>query len=430
MKNGFVLKGDICCNETPDALKGLENGYLVCIDGICEGIFEEYPAAYAGLPLFDYSGKLIFPGLVDLHIHAPQFAFRGTAMDLELLDWLSRYTFPEEAKFSDSAYAEKAYSVFAACMKRSATSRACIFATRHREATGILMQKMEDSGLISYVGKVNMDRESIPELEEQGFLDSAYNTFGWINDTVGKFERTFPILTPRFIPSCSDELMQELCEIQKAYSLPLQSHLSENPGEVEWVKELCPEAYFYGDAYDRWGLFGGDVKTVMAHCIYSTEEEIDLMRKRGVFVAHCPTSNINLSSGIAPIRRYLDLGIHVGLGSDVAGGHTESMFRAITDAVMASKMYWRTINDTCKPLSFAEAMFLATEGGGAFFGKVGAFRKGYSFDAVVLDDSSAECPFRQNVCERMERAAYLGLDSVGIAAKYVAGNIVYERNVQ
>ena len=425
MKQEFVLKGDICFNDSPDHLKGIENGYLVCKDGICRGAFEELPPKFADLPLYDYSGKLIFPGLVDLHIHAPQFSFRGTAMDLELLDWLNRYTFPEEAKFSDEEYADRAYSIFADCMKRSATTRACIFATKHREATRILMQKMEESGLISYVGKVNMDRESIPELQEKSFLDSAFNTFGWINDNIGKYKRTFPILTPRFIPSCSDDLMQELCEIQKAYDLPLQSHLSENPGEVEWVKELCPESYFYGDAYDRWGLFGGSVKTVMAHCIYSTEEEIQLMKERGVFVAHCPTSNINLSSGIAPIRKYLDLGIRVGLGSDVAGGHTESMFRAITDAVMASKMYWRTINDACRPLSFAEAMYLATEGGGAFFGKAGAFREGYAFDAVVLDDSSAETPLRQSVCERMEKAAYLGLDAVGITAKFVDGDMVF-----
>ena len=429
MKNGFILKGDICYNETSSSLNSIENGYLVCIDGICEGAFSELPAAYADLPLFDYSGKLIFPGMVDLHIHAPQFSFRGTAMDLELLDWLNRYTFPEEAKFSDRKYADRAYSIFADCMKRSVTSRACIFATRHREATEILMQKMEGSGLISYVGKVNMDRESIPELEEKGYLDSAYNTFGWINETVGKYKRTFPILTPRFIPSCSDDLMRELREIQKTYNLPLQSHLSENPSEVAWVKELCPESYFYGDAYDRWGLFGGDVKTVMAHCIYSTEDEIDLIKKRGVFVAHCPASNVNLSSGVAPIRKYLQLGIHVGLGSDVAGGHSESMFRAITDAVMMSKIYWRTINDAYKPLTFAESMFLATEGGGAFFGKVGSFRKGYSFDAVVLDDSSIETPFRQSVSERMEKAAYLGLDSVGIVAKYVDGNKIYEKNI-
>ena len=421
MNTTFVLKGDICCSDTPSTLKTIKDGYLVCENGKCLGMFETLPEAYASFPLRDYSGMLIFPGLVDLHIHAPQFSFRGTAMDLELIDWLNRYTFPEEAKFSDLTYADKAYGYFADAMRKSATTRACIFATRHREATGLLMEKMEQSGLITYVGKINMDRESIPELQEKDALDSAFNTFGWINDVQDRFKRTFPILTPRFIPSCSDELMQELKEVQRAYGLPLQSHLSENPGEVEWVKELCPASLFYGDAYDRWGLFGGEVKTVMAHCIYSTEEEIDLMLRRGVFVAHCPTSNVNLSSGIAPIRKYLELGIRVGLGSDVAGGDTESMFRAITDTVMASKMYWRLTDESKKPLTFSEAFYLGTVGGGEFFGKVGTFKPGYDFDAVVLDDRGVPCPYEQSVAERMERAAYLAMDLTGIRAKFVCG---------
>lgn len=426
MSNSFILKGDICFNQSATELTGIRNGFLVCSEGKCGGVFQDLPKSFEHLPVYDFTGCLIFPGLIDTHIHAPQFSFRGTAMDLELIDWLNNYTFPEESKYSDLDYADRAYSIFASCMKKSATSRAVIFATKHRKATEILMDKMEESGLVSYVGKVNMDRESIPELQEKDQFDSAFNTFGWINDVNGKYQYTFPILTPRFIPSCSDALMEELREVQKAYDLPLQSHLSENPGEVEWVKALCPESYFYGDAYDRWGLFGGNVKTVMAHCIYSSEEEIQLIKDRGVMVSHCPTSNINLSSGIAPIRKYLKRGIRVGLGSDVAGGHTESMFRAVTDAVMASKMYWRMKDPDDAPLTFAEAFYLATVGGGEFFGKVGSFETGYDFDAVILDDSSAPCPFEQSVCERMERAAYLSLDATGIRAKYVAGRKIYE----
>lgn len=424
MSTNFVLKGDICYSKSRTELAGVKNGFLVCADGKCAGVFQELPEQYKAFKLYDYTGKLIFPGMIDTHIHAPQFAFRGTAMDLELIDWLNNYAFIEEAKYQDLAYADKAYSIFADAMKKSVTTRTCIFATKHREATEVLMDKMEESGLISYVGKVNMDRESIPELQEKSELDSAFTTFRWINDVTGKYQRTFPILTPRFIPSCSDELMQELCEVQKAYDLPLQSHLSENPGEVEWVKELCPESYFYGDAYDRWGLFGGNVNTVMAHCIYSSEAEIELIKERGVMVAHCPASNMNLSSGIAPIREYLKRGIKVGLGTDVAGGHSESMFRAVTDAIMVSKLYWRMTDPDDAPLTFAESFYLATAGGGQFFGKVGTFEPDYEFDAVVLDDSVAPCPYEQSIFERMERSAYLTLDAHGITAKFVAGNKV------
>ena len=132
-----------------------------------------------------------------------------------------------------------------------------------------------------------------------------------------QYQHTRPILTPRFIPSCTDELMHKLKDIQAKYQIPVQSHLSENYGEIAWVQELCPKSEFYGDAYDQFGLFGRDSKTVMAHCVHSDENEIRRMKENGVFIAHCPESNTNLSSGVAPIRQYLEEGMHVGLGSDV-----------------------------------------------------------------------------------------------------------------
>ena len=145
------------------------------------------------------------------------------------------------------------------------------------------------------------------------------------------------------------------------------------------------------------------------------------MRKNGVFVAHCPASNMNLTSGIAPIRKYLDLGLNIGLGSDVAGGHSDSIFRAITDAIQVSKMYFRMVNEVYKPLVFSEAFYLATKGGGKFFGNVGSFEEGYEFDAVVMDDNVLPHPQSLNLTERMERADYLGLDEKNITAKFVAG---------
>ena len=148
------------------------------------------------------------------------------------------------------------------------------------------------------------------------------------------------------------------------------------------------------------------------------------MRKNGVFVAHCPASNMNLTSGIAPIRKYIDLGLNIGLGSDVAGGHSLSIFRAITDAIQVSKMYFRMVDERYKPLIFSEAFYLATKGGGKFFGKVGSFEAGYEFDAVIMDDSVLAHPQTLNLAERMERAVYLGLDEKNVTAKYVFGKKV------
>ncbi len=427
MNNSFVLKGNICQTITSKELDLHENAFAVCVDGVSKGVFDILPEEYTDLPLWDHGDALIFPGMVDLHVHAPQYAFRGMCMDLELMDWLNRYTFPEEEKYEDLEYAKKAYGLFVDALKNSATTRACIFATCHRPATELLMKLMEESGLVSFVGKVNMDREASLALTEASADISAYTTFGWINAVKDKFRNTMPILTPRFIPCCTNQLMEELRQIQMAYGISVQSHLSESKGEIEFVKFLRPEDAFYGASYNDYDLFGKNddidtnFKTVMAHCVWSTDEEVELMRKNGVFVAHCPASNMNLTSGIAPIRRYLDQGLNIGLGSDIAGGHSDSIFRAITDAIQVSKMYFRMVDESVKPLVFPEAFYLATKGGGAFFGKVGSFEEGYEFDVVVLDDSVLPSPQTLTLAERMERAVYLSLDSKKITAKYVAG---------
>ena len=218
--------------------------------------------------------------------------------------------------------------------------------------------------------------------------------------------------------------MEKLSEIQKKYHLPMQSHLSENFGEIAWVKELCPNTHFYGEAYSQFDLFGGDCPTIMAHCVYSSDAELSLMKDRGVFIAHCPQSNTNLSSGIAPVRRYLEEGLHIGLGTDIAGGHSLSMLRAIADAIQVSKLRWRLVDDSQKPLSLEEAFYMATMGGGSFFGKVGTFAEDYEFDALILDDSRLRHPQPLNSRERLERLIYLADDSC-IAGKYISGNKIF-----
>ncbi len=416
----FIIKGHVCFMKEAKTLEVVENAYLVCLDGRCEGVFRELPEIYKDLPVTDYDDRLIIPGLVDLHVHAPQYSFRGLGMDLELLEWLNQNTFPEEAKYKDMDYADKAYDYFVEDLRQGAVTRACIFATIHNEATILLMDKLEAAGLCTMVGKVNMDRNSPAELCEKSAKISAEDTVQWIERVKGRYQKTKPILTPRFIPSCTDELMAGLQEIQKKYQLPVQSHLSENQSEIEWVKELCKEAEFYGDAYDRFGMFGRGCPTIMAHCVYSTDEEIERMKENGVYIAHCPQSNTNLTSGIASVRRYLDEGMNIGLGSDVAGGSVTSIFRAMADAVQVSKLRWRLFDESLKPLTVWEAFYMGTKGGGSFFGKVGSFEKGYEFDAVVLDDSRLKHPQPLTIKQRLERVIYLS-DEREIYDKYVQG---------
>lgn len=419
----FALKGDICYSQDLTKLTVMEQGYVVCREGRSEGIFQTLPKEYEGIRVEDYGKRLIIPGLVDLHMHAPQYTYRGLHMDMELLDWLSQYTFPAEARYRDAGYARKHYGDFVDRMVKSATTRACIFGTVHTEATLILMELLERSGLHTMVGKVNMDRNAPDYLREKSVEEAARDTKQWVQEAKKRFQNTLPILTPRFTPSCSDGLMQELKKIQEKYQLPLQSHLSENRGEIAWVKELCPYAQYYAQAYSHFGLFGEDCPTVMAHCIYSCEEEIRDMKERGVYIAHCPESNMNVVAGIAPVRRYLQEGLHVGLGSDVAGGSTENLFTAMMHAIQASKLRWRLEDDSLAPLTVPEVFYLATKGGGEFFGKTGSFEKGYEFDAVVLNDGRIPDQEGLAIPERLERLIYLNQEQ-DVEAKFVAGRQV------
>ncbi|MDR2403090.1 MAG: amidohydrolase family protein [Spirochaetaceae bacterium] len=421
----FTLRGDICYSKTPDALQTVEDGYLVCVDGKSAGVFPRLPEEYRNLPMGDYRDRLIVPGLTDLHMHAPQFAFRGLGMDLELLEWLQTRAFPEEAKYGDRAYAKGSYAAMTEELKRGPNTRFCIFATLHVPATLVLMDLLEQSGLVCMVGKVNMDRNSPNELREQNAERSVAATREWL-DQCGAYTNTYPILTPRFIPSCSDALMTSLAEIRREYALPVQSHLSENRQELAWVRKLCPQSACYGGAYAAFDLFGAGAPTVMAHCVWPEGNEADLLRDRGVFVAHCPQSNINLSSGIAPVRRYLDAGTVVGLGSDIAGGVHSSIFRAMTDAIGVSKLRQALIDRDESPLSPEEVFYMGTRGGGSFFrtagagGPVGSFDAGYEFDALVIDDRDYAAPCPLAIRERLERTMYLS-ENRHIIAKYVRG---------
>ena len=420
----FLIRGVICQSRDPFQISITEQGTVVVTDGVSRGVFTRVPEQYQGLPLLDFRDQLILPGMTDLHLHAPQYSFRGLGMDMELLDWLNTYTFPEEAKYRDLEYADRAYDVFVRHLRRSVTTRAAIFATGHVPATELLMDKLEASGLITRVGKVNMDRNCSDAVREPSAEQSLRDTEAWLRAAAGRYQRTAPILTPRFIPTCSDELMHGLRRLLAEYGVPVQSHLSENFGEIQWVRELCPESRFYGDAYRQFGLFGGDHKCIMAHCVHSGEEELQLMRDNGVWVAHSPESNINLSSGVAPVSRMLRMGIRVGLASDLAAGSSENLLRAMMHAIQASKLRWRLQDQSVPALTLDEAFYLATAGGGSFFGKVGKFDEGCEFDAVVMDDAALEHPQPLSARDRLERLVYLA-DERCVCAKFVGGERLF-----
>jgi len=411
----FVIKGTFIDTITKDELR-IRKGYILVENGIIKSFSEQNPDET--LRIFDYSNKLIIPGLIDLHMHAPQYSFCGTGMDLELLDWLNTYTFPEESKYKDLDYAKKNYEIFVNDLAKTGTTRAAIFATLHSDSTLLLMDLLEKKKIVAYVGKVAMDRNS-PDyyIEKDGEKETNY----FLEECMKRnYEFVKPIITPRFTPSVSDSYMENLGKLAKKYNLPAQSHLSENLKEIEWVKNLRKNDSFYGESYDKNGLFGKEIKTIMAHCVHCPKEESELIKKNGVYIAHCPTSNSNLTSGICPAAKYLREGYNIGLGTDVAGGHTLDLFEVMRHTIEMSKMRFRYIDCEEKALTLSEIVYMATNKGGSFFGKVGAFEENYEFDAIVLDESMIKNGKEFNESERLERFIYN--KNGNIEAKFIRGN--------
>lgn len=415
----FALKGDILYSKSLDKVSQHENSYLVCVNGKSEGVYKKLPAKYKGIKVYDYTGYLIIPGLVDMHLHAPQYIFVGLHMDMKLLDWLNTYTFPAEAKYKSLSFAKRAYDIFVNDLTYTSTTRFSMFATIHNEATLYLMHELEKTGFKGYVGKVNMDRNS-PKYLIETTSKSVKNTLKWI-EASEDFKNIKPIITPRFIPTCTDKLMKELSKIMVDKNIPVQSHLSENREEIAWVKELMPKVKNYEEGYNQFGMLGTTTKSIMAHYVWPDEKGIELMKNGNVWVAHSPSSNRNLASGMAPIGRLLRERIKVGLATDVAGGSYLSMFRAMEDAITTSKIRNSLFDSNYYNVTIEQALYLATLGGGEFFGKVGSFDKGYEFDAIVLNERDIPTVLMSelNLLERFER--YIYRSHTNVYAKFIAG---------
>ncbi len=408
-----ILHGNLIHAPSLGALETIPGGYLVLEDGVIEGAYPALPERYAACPVTDYGGALIMPSFADLHLHAPQYPMLGMGMDLPLLDWLDTYTFRTEARFEDTDYARRVYRQLARDLITSGTTRVAMFSSRHTEATWILMEELEKAGVTGYVGKVNMDRNAGPSQETTE--ESVSETLRWLEGC--RFDLVKPILTPRFTPACTDELMAALGKLAAERDLPVQSHLSENTGEVAWVGELHPDCKQYWESYDKYGLWKD--RTLMAHCVHSDAREQEAMVRSGVWAVHCAASNVNLCSGTAPVRELLDRGVRVALGSDIAGGDQLAMHKVVVMSIRASKI--RQIETGAPFLTVPEAYYLGSTAGHMYFGGGAGFQPGHKLHAIVVDDGELPEPTRAlTLPERFERAVYL-MDKRCIKAVYSEG---------
>ena len=319
---------------------------------------------------------VIAPGFVDTHLHAPQLEMIGSYGG-DLLEWLNRYTFPTEAKFRDPVHAAMVARIFFEELLRNGTLCALIFSTIHEEATDIFFAEAERRGFRAIIGKTMMDRNAPDSL-----LESPRDSYEQSRTLLQKWHKRGLLryaITPRFAPTSTPELLEAAGQLKREFpDAYVHTHISENRNEVQWVHDLFPEAE-YADVYDRYGLL--DERTVLAHGVYLSEEELELLARRGSRIAHCPNSNLFLGSGLFRLHHTLEAGVAVGLGTDIGAGTTPSMFTTMADAYKVQQVQGVS-------LSPIQLWYLATLGGARALSlgdECGSLEPEKSADFVMLD---------------------------------------------
>ncbi|XP_075595974.1 guanine deaminase isoform X3 [Balearica regulorum gibbericeps] len=372
--------------------------------------------------------EFFMPGMVDTHIHAPQYSFAGTRVDLPLLQWLTTYTFPTESKYKDSDFAEEVYTRVVRRTLKNGTTTACYFATIYTDTSLLLAEIIDKFGQRAFVGKVCMDlNDSVPQYKEIT-ADSVQETDRFVKELLErKYPRVQPIITPRFGPSCTEDLLRALGDLAQARDLHVQSHISENEEELKLVENMFPAYQNYTELYDKNKLLTS--KTVMAHACHLSDEELKLFSLRGAAISHCPSSNFSLCSGVLNVQKVLKHNVKLGLGTDVAGGYSASMLDAIRKTMTASNsLQIHKVNET--GLTLKEAFKLATLGGSQALGLddvIGNFEVGKEFDALLINTKASDSPFdlfsADNFEDTLQKFLYLG-DDRNISEVYVAGKQV------
>ena len=378
--------------------------------------------------------EIAIPGFIDCHIHAPQYINSGCGANCELLEWLNKYTFPAESKFNSTTQAEKIYTAVVSRTLSFGTTTASYFATIHKEASILLGKICAKLGQRAFVGKISMDRNS-PDYYIEKTQNAIEDEKKFLEEIKPICEKSLvlPVITPRFVPSCTAELMSNLGEMGKKSEnkILIQSHLNENESEIALVKELHPESKSYTHVYNDFNLLTD--RTILAHCIHMTDSEIDLMVEKGASVAHCPSSNFNLNSGCCDVRYLLQKKLKVGLGTDVSGGPSPSIIDSMRNAIMCSKAIYfekrkRDKNTKYKHLNVDEVFYLATEGGANALGigdKVGNFEIGKEFDGLFVDlnKGALDCFGHETAYDLLNKMIFLA-DDRNIVKVFVQGKIV------
>ena len=411
-----LYHGNIVYAETAEELTEHTDSYIAVENGIVEGIYPVIPEKYKGVPVTDYGEDVIIPAFTDLHVHAPQYPQRALYMDTLLNEWLHAHVFPLEENYADPVFAHAVYDAFLDDLVKHGTMHAVVFGTIHRETTGYLVERMEERGLYGYISKVNMDMDSPAALLEdtkESLLETEKFFDQYMSNRTAK-----PILAPRFAPTCSWELLTGLGKIARKYGAGVQTHLVESLWEAMESVKRYPECGSDTAIYEKAGLLGYG-PFFGAHFIYPTEDDIRVMKKYNGWAVQCPEATVNVIAGIMATAALIDQGIKVGIGTDIAGGHSPAVYTQIAKSVQMSKLKAFYEPEGNKAITFAQAFYNGTKQGGTAFGNTGSLEPGYAFDALVI--GGVQDPFMKITPEQMvERFCYIG-ESTDIHARYLRG---------
>lgn len=416
--NPFLAEG--CLQHIADALILIEDGRIAAFGDFSE-LAHRIPA---GTEIVAYENALILPGLIDTHVHYPQLQMIASYGE-QLLAWLEKYTFPAELQFADRAHAERVAKLFFREILGAGTTTAMVYCTVHPGSVEAFFSESERFNTRMIAGKVLMDRNAPAAL-----LDTAQRGYDESKALIARWHgrgRQHYAVTPRFAPSCTQAQLEAAGTLLKEHeNLFLQTHLCENTDEIAWVRELFPERNSYLDVYAQAGLVGP--RSVLGHAIHVSEEDFCTCHASGAAIAHCPTSNGFLGSGLFRLFDALDprRPVRVGLGTDVGAGTTLSLLKTLGDAYKVAALRGTKLDGT-------KALWLATLGGAEALrldDRIGRIAPGYDADLCVLDlAASPLLGFRTGTCTSIEELLFV-LQTLGdhrtVRATWVAGEPVYD----
>ncbi len=406
-------------NAPEESYTYLEDGLVVIRGGLIESVGPYAAHLAEGLAVDHYPGGLICPGFIDCHLHYPQTQMIG-AFGEQLIEWLNTYTFVAEQDFADPDHARRVARVFLAELLRCGTTTAAVYCTVHPQSVEAFFEVSSELNTRMIAGKVLMDRNApaaLLDTAETGYEDSRRLLKKWH----GRGRQLYAV-TPRFAPTSTPEQLAAAGRLWREHpGSYLQTHLSENQGEVAWVRELFPDSKRYLEVYEKHGLVGP--RSIYGHCIHIDEEDFADFNRLGAAMAHCPTSNFFLGSGAFKLfeAKRKNRPVKVGLATDVGGGTSFSLLRTLNEAYKAAQ-----VNQT--RLNAIQGFYLATRGGAEALDladKIGSIAPGLEADLVVLNPKATpllefRMEFARTLAEKLFVLMTIGDDRT-VQATYIAG---------